>query len=75
MPCNERSAEPCIHTDNCHHYREMPHTGSLPGKKLASLVINVFEGKVCEVLIKGDENEIREVIQENISRITSLLAA
>lgn len=65
------STEPCIHTPNCYQYRpDIPQ-----GKKIASLVINVFEGKVCEMLIKGDEAVLRQVIEDNIGRISAALAA
>ncbi|WP_155295333.1 hypothetical protein [Chromobacterium violaceum] len=74
MACTgSETEEPCIHMPNCHHFR--PADNQQPGKKIASLVINVFDGMICEVLIKGDEEVIRQVIQENINRITSLLAA
>lgn len=65
------SPEPCIHTTSCHHYRpDIP-----SGKKIASLVINVFEGKVCEMLIKGDEAVLRQVIEDNVGKISAALAA
>lgn len=77
MTCSSNTAEPCIHTPNCHHFRpdNAQASAAAPTKKLASVVINVFEGRICEILIRGDEKELREVIQENISRLTSLLAA
>lgn len=62
---------PCVHTTSCHHFRPDEPTG----KKIASLVINVFEGKICEMLIKGDEQVLREVIEDNIGRISAALAA
>lgn len=61
MACTGSTAEPCIHSENCHHYRPAPSPAmtTYDEQPVAQMLISMLQTGEVTVLRTGDVSKLK----------------